>query len=342
MKNLVFKELGEKKSNNKSISRKPYKVFRPFYSPKNISELVSIAEFMDIVNNGFTFIQYRKDSVYHLSEELFSNSKKTKNLDTHLISIKESLSTIIKNSRDNNDHILWVIDSTRYNENLSSAYEKMSKIKKAKNTGVCVRENIEDIEIKALEFFDILFLFDMSNVLFDKLRSFISIPDIYIEKMRSGKHYYGEPVIVFINYKRLNIKNIPYFSTNPFILSCDSSLTSVGKKEAFSMSKSTFNFNGPTNAGAIGDKSMGTYINNPVSDNFETLIQQADMLLKTLSENNDESAQPVKEAKAALVAQDEPKAIESFKKLGKTIITVATTIGATILAEWLKIHVFQS
>ena len=90
-----------------------------------------------------------------------------------------------------------------------------------------------------------------------------------------------------------------------------------------------------------GDFTAGDKIVNQVADNRMLLVEQTDMLLHFLEKNNDKSVKSIEQAKLALECNNEKEAISLFKKSGKTIITIATTIGATILAEWLKLNVFQ-
>lgn len=320
------------------------KVFFPFHAPNSVSQLKKIPDFDSIMINGFTFIQYRKDSVFHLTKELFYGSTRIQYRDTHEKTLKNIVQEIVEASKKD-EHILWIVDTTNYSQQISKLYEKLSLIKKSKNTGVCVRSSVEDIDLRSLEFFDILYFFDMSDKMFDRLRSFISIPDTYIQSIRSGENQQGEPVLVFINYKRLLNSIKINFSTNPFIISCDSSLTSVGmneksnsKSRTQTMTKNTFNFTGNTNVGNIGDNNKATMnVNSKVNSD---LLAEIEKVHNHLNDIKDENLVHIKNALDAMSNNNEEEAISSFKKYGSSIISIATTVGATLLAEWVKIHVF--
>lgn len=348
-KNNIFNLLSDDfidKNKSKVCSDKKElpKVFFPFHAPNCVSELRNIPDFDSIMINGFTFIQYRKDSVFHLTKELFYGSSTVQYRDTHEVTLKNIVQEIVESSKKG-EHILWIIDTTNYNQQISKLYERLSLIKKSKNTGVCVRSSIEDIDLRSLEFFDILYLFDMSDIMFDRLRSFISIPDTYIQSIRSGENQQGEPVLVFINYKRLLNSIKVNFSTNPFIISCDSSLTSVGldektnsKLRTQTMTKNTFNFNSNTNVGNIGDNNKTTMnINSNINPELLGEIKEVHKHLKDIK---DENLIYIKSALDAMSNNNKEEAISSFKKYGSSIVSIATTLGATLLAEWVKIHVF--
>jgi len=65
------------------IPKRIKKAFFPFHSPKNLTELKNIPKFMNLVNKGLSFIHYRKDSVFHLSDDLLSQHKNIEYRDTY-------------------------------------------------------------------------------------------------------------------------------------------------------------------------------------------------------------------------------------------------------------------
>jgi hypothetical protein len=287
------------KVNHKDIQRKSSKIFLPFHSPKNLTELKNIPEFMDLVNKGFSFIHYRKDSVFHLSEELIYLHKNIEYRDTYNIQFKKVIKEIHTNIKFKKE-TLWLIDTTKYKENSSHFYEQLSKLKRDRNTGICIRSHIDNIDIKSLEYFDVIFLFDMSDVLFDKFKSFISISEKQIENMKSGFTYHGEPVLVFVNNSRKTRFEKVFLETNPFIVNCESSLSTVGSYNS-PISHYTHNDNSQTNINS-------TVTNHTTHNNiFDTLLTEIpnliqnkkakyDVFISHASHDKDKIARPLAEA----------------------------------------------
>jgi len=138
----------------------------------------------------------------------------------------------------------------------------------------------------------------MSDVLFDKFKSFIAISEKHIETMKSGFIYNGEPVLVFINNSQKTKFEKVYFETNPFIIvNCESSLTTVG-----SYSKSTSNYNiayndnRQTNINSTVTNITNEIFNTPISE-IPSLIQREntkyDVFISHASKDKKEIAKPL-------------------------------------------------
>jgi len=271
------------------------KAFFPFHSPKNLTELKNIPEFMNLVNKGLSFIHYRKDSVFHLSEELISLHKNIEYRDTYNIQFKKVIKEIHTNIQSKKE-TLWLIDTTKYRENSSHFYEQLSKLKRDNNTGICIRSHIDNIDIKSLEYFDVIFLFDMSDVLFDKFKSFISISEKQIETIKSGFTYNGEPVLVFVNNSRKTKFEKVFLETNPFIVNCESSLTTVGSYST-PISHYTHNDNSQTNINSSVTNNTTNNIFTKSLTSIPSLIQRKeakyDIFISHASKDKDEIARPL-------------------------------------------------
>ena len=281
------------------IPKRIKKAFFPFHSPKNLTELKNIPEFMNLVNKGLSFIHYRKDSVFHLSDDLLSQHKNIEYRDTYNIQFKKVIKEIHTNIKSKKK-TLWLIDTTKYKENSSHFYEQLSKLKRDSNTGICIRAHIENIDIKSLEYFDVIFLFDMSDVLFDKFKSFIAISEKHIETMKSGFIYNGEPVLVFVNNSQKTKFEKVYFETNPFIVNCESSLTTVGSySKSISNYNIAYNDNRQTNINSTVTNITNEIFNTPISK-IPSLIQREnakyDVFISHASKDKQEIAKPLAEA----------------------------------------------
>jgi len=291
---FILKEnIATETTRNNNTAKKLPKAFFPFYAPKTSIELKTIPEFMYLINKGLTFIHYRKDSVFYLSHDLIdSQHLNIEYRDTYNIQFKKVIKEINKNI-DFKKETLWVIDTTKYKENSSQFYEHLSKLKRNKNTGICIRSHIENIDIKSLEYFDVIFLFDMSDILFDKFKSFISISEKQINTMKSGFTYNGEPVLVFVNNSRKTKFEKIYFETNPFIINCESSLSTVGSYDK-QFDNYTYNDYRQTNIDSIVNNT--TIFTKPLSDIFSLTQNDTtryDVFISHASQDKDKIARPL-------------------------------------------------
>jgi hypothetical protein len=341
----VFQILQEDEVLDKEVQKNSYngKAFKPFYSPRTVSELVGIKEFSKILENGFIFMHHRKDSMLHLTNELLKFHNNTLNEyheNTHDKHIKELVKNINKKS-ENNENNLWIIDIAKESYRISRNYDKLLRLK-PKNAAIFIRSNVETISLDYLEFFDVIFLFNMSDGLFSKLKSFISISDSDIETLKSGVSSQGEPVLVFINYNKKR-QSLPYFSKNPFIVDCESSLVvNSGKIEDRKMS--IYNINSVQGSVGDGAKVEGSTFNQIQQNSKNLDMRQLAIelaLLKDALKNNTstESKSAIIElsnAEDAALDGNESKVFHHLKAVGHWVWDVAQKIAVPVVIEAIK------
>ncbi len=185
--------------------------------PRAVGELLRLEGYYKNLVKSFVFIQNTKESSDKLVEtmvNIIGAAAHFKFVQTHSIGLNSILRMMRKVEASRVPQV-FVVDATGMKGDINQFCESLALLEH-RQCGVWLRGYVRHLDPRVISLFDALFVFDMSFMEYEVLRSAISLPTGITGEMR-GKLDDKDRVLFFVNYRRS--VEAPLIEKNPLVLS---------------------------------------------------------------------------------------------------------------------------
>lgn len=198
----------------------PTSSVRLLYAPNTVHELLRQENYYRTLIKSFIFIQNTKESsdmLIDVMTEVIGEICDFKFFQTHSFKIDSILEEIEKVKHASEKPQVFVVEVTDTEGNITQFCEKIASID-SRQYGLWIQGYIRYLDPRIISLFDALFVFNMSEIEYEILRTAISIPPDLIDEITSfSDTVYTDRVLFFLNYRRSI--NGPLLERNPIVLS---------------------------------------------------------------------------------------------------------------------------